>query len=76
MDEYKVNDHVVKHSGGYGGPGIIRGIISTEQGPRYIVAHEIKGGWGEMLHIYSAAQIAPNPLHQRRPVVQASTDNQ
>jgi hypothetical protein len=40
MRVFKVGDHVIKHSGGYGGPGVIRGVIATGEGDlRYIVAH-------------------------------------
>lgn len=51
---------VMKVSGSYGGPGIVRGGALTARGePRLVVGHQIGGGFGEMLHIYRHQDIAP-----------------
>jgi hypothetical protein len=57
---YVVDDEVEKIGGQYGGPGVIKAVISLNDGNiRYIVSHKIEGGWGQLLHIYSPQQIKP-----------------
>jgi len=56
--DFKIGDRVRKNSGEYGGPGIVRGLCLTALGEyRYLVAHRIEGGWGELLHIYNRRQL-------------------
>lgn len=39
---------------GYGGPGEVCGVaIAADGSPRIIVAHQIKGGTGRLMHIYT-----------------------
>lgn len=47
-------DAVEKIAGKYGGPGIVDSITADGN---VVVAHQIAGGWGKMLHIYSPSQI-------------------
>jgi hypothetical protein len=55
---YEIGDRVEKHTGGYTGPGILRGISAAADGsPRYLVGHKIEGGAGEFLHVYTARDI-------------------
>jgi hypothetical protein len=56
---FAIGDRVKKINGQYGGPGVVRGVFAMEnKNMRYVVAHRIEGGWGEMLHIYSKNQLA------------------
>lgn len=58
MTDFKIGDPVEKFAGGYGGPGIVRMIwTDVHDVTRVIVGHKIEGGWGELQHIYSPAQI-------------------
>jgi hypothetical protein len=51
---------VVKASGSYGGPGIVRGAALTVSGePRLVVGHKLADGFGELLHIYRPQDITP-----------------
>ena len=48
-----IGTKIEKVGGSYGGPGIVRGYAEAEIGsPRYLVGHQIEGGYGEFLHVY------------------------
>lgn len=55
--KFKVNDHVWKEGKAYSGPGVVKAICHIDGKPRYIVAHKIEDGEGELLHIYSEDQL-------------------
>jgi hypothetical protein len=56
--KFKVGDLVWKWTGGYGGPGRVRGVFPLENGnTRYVVGHRIEGGFGEFLHIYAEGNL-------------------
>lgn len=57
---FHVGQMVEKFTGDYTGPGVVRGIVYLDDGiVRYVVSHKIEGGTGEMLHLYSEANLAP-----------------
>lgn len=56
--KFEVRQTVYKHTGNYGGPGIVRGIASDEGQPlRYLVGHQIQGGFGEFYHVYAEGNL-------------------
>ena len=56
--KFEIGQTVLKWTGDYGGPGIIRGIAGLENGKlRYLVGHQITGGTGEFLHVYSEGNL-------------------
>lgn len=55
---YEFAQIVRKIGTGYGGPGEVCGVaIAADGSPRVIVAHQIKGGTGHLMHIYTPKQI-------------------
>jgi hypothetical protein len=59
-NKFKVGDFVYKHTGEYGGPGIVRAVVVLPGGRlRYLVGHMIADGYGEFLHIYSQGNLRP-----------------
>lgn len=55
---YEFGQIVRKVGTGYGGPGEVCGVaIAADGSPRVIVAHQIKGGTGRLMHIYTPKQI-------------------
>jgi len=55
---FKVGQTVYKHTGNYGGVGIVRGIANdTDQPLRYLVGHKIEGGFGEFYHVYAEGNL-------------------
>lgn len=55
---YEFGQIVHKTGTGYGGPGEVCGVaIAADGSPRVIVAHQIKGGTGRLMHIYTPRQI-------------------
>jgi len=56
--DINVGTKVYKISGEYQGPGIVKAIITKDDGSlRYLVGHTIEGGKGQFLHIYSRNNI-------------------
>lgn len=56
--KFKVGDAVYKWTGDYGGPGVVRGITTLQNGKlRYLVGHVIDGGIGEFLHVYAEGNL-------------------
>lgn len=50
---------VWKTGSGYSGPGEVRGFAITRTGElRVVVAHQIKDGDGDLLHIYDSKQLS------------------
>ena len=55
---YEFAQTVRKTGWGYSGPGEVCGVaIAADGSPRVIVAHQIKGGTGRLMHIYTPRQI-------------------
>jgi hypothetical protein len=52
-----IGEKVKKIGGQYGGPGVVKAVITVSGSLRYVVAHRIQDGWGELLHIYSENQL-------------------
>lgn len=51
---------VAKTGAGYSGPGVICGVAIAEDGsPRVVVAHQIEGGTGRLMHIYTPSLLSP-----------------
>lgn len=58
--KYVEGQLVYKHTGGYGGPGVVRGISMLPSNQiRYLVGHKIEGGFGEFLHVYAEGNLCP-----------------
>lgn len=56
--KFEVRQSVYKHTGNYGGPGIVRGIANDDGQPlRYLVGHTIAGGFGEFFHVYAEGNL-------------------
>jgi len=56
--KFETGQTVLKWTGDYGGPGIVRGIAGLENGKlRYLVGHRIEGGTGEFLHVYAEGNL-------------------
>ncbi|MEY9235349.1 hypothetical protein ABIF78_007672 [Bradyrhizobium japonicum] len=56
--KFEIGDRVMKWTGDYTGPGIVRGICRTGGDKlRYLVGHQIAGGTGEFLHIYASGNL-------------------
>lgn len=56
--KFEIGSVVYKHTGNYGGPGIVRGIANAEAQPlRYLVGHSINGGFGEFYHVYAEGNL-------------------
>ena len=56
-DTYPYGARVWKISGGYVGPCRICGYAIVKAGLRYVVAYEIYGGCGDILHIQSPKEL-------------------
>lgn len=55
---FHIGQKVEKFTGDYTGPGIVRGITFLENGIiRYVVAHKLEGGTGQLLHLYSESNL-------------------
>lgn len=58
MPKFAIGDAVVKWTGDYTGPGIVRGISYNSKGQvRYMVGHTVQGGTGEFLHVYAEGNL-------------------
>jgi hypothetical protein len=58
MTRFEVGQLVYKHTGGYGGRGIVRGVtVLPSRQVRYLVGHKIEGGFGEFLHVYAEGNL-------------------
>ena len=55
---FPIGSKVEKYKGDYGGPGVVKNVFEIAPNVhRYVVAHRIEGGYGELLHIYSEGQL-------------------
>lgn len=55
---FRTGDKVWKSGSGYEGPGeVVVGFNGSDGKRRYVVAHQIDGGTGELLHIYAEGQL-------------------
>ncbi|MBT1509464.1 hypothetical protein KIP88_03020 [Bradyrhizobium sp. SRL28] len=58
IPKFEIGETVYKHTGNYGGPGIVRGIANDKGQPlRYLVGHGIMGGYGEFYHVYAEGNL-------------------
>ena len=56
--KFETGQTVLKWTGDYQGPGIVRGIAGLANGKlRYLVGHKIEGGIGEFLHVYAEGNL-------------------
>jgi hypothetical protein len=73
LPRLQIGDDVEKFGGSYGGPGrIVSKFPVNENEWRFIVSHKIEGGYGKLLHIYTAGQLRKLP-NDRGATCQAST---
>ena len=57
--KFSCGDRVWK-TGTYSGPGDVVSVFEISSGKgewRYVVAHELEGGTGRLLHIYTGTQL-------------------
>jgi len=69
---FHIGQRVEKYTGDYTGPGIVLGVAFLDHGiVRYVVGHRLEGGTGQLLHLYSEANLREYP----DPAIAAAIDN-